>query len=77
MSSSSSVLPPEIIAAYKEAKSRGLPDGWTCTIDVRACVEGSCLMKPRIVDGMADFSLYIHIVVLTYVNSLSSNSIET
>lgn len=28
--------PPEIAAAYKEAKSRGLPDGWTCTIDVRA-----------------------------------------
>jgi hypothetical protein len=28
-------LPPEIVAAYKEAKARGLPDGWTCTIDVR------------------------------------------
>lgn len=23
-----------IAAAYKEAKARGLPDGWTCTIDV-------------------------------------------
>lgn len=27
-------MPPEIAAAYKEAKSRGLPDGWTCSIDV-------------------------------------------
>jgi hypothetical protein len=26
---------PEIAAAYREAKTRGLPDGWTCTIDVR------------------------------------------
>lgn len=31
-----------IEAAYKEAKARGLPDGWTCTIDV-SCVYGSCL----------------------------------
>jgi len=26
--------PKEISAAYREAKARGLPDGWTCTIDV-------------------------------------------
>lgn len=28
-------LPPEIVAAYREAEARGLPLGWTCTIDVR------------------------------------------
>jgi hypothetical protein len=27
-------LPKEIINAIKEAKARGLPDGWTCVIDV-------------------------------------------
>ena len=32
------LLPPEIQAAYRDAKARGLPDGWTCTIDVRRCV---------------------------------------
>jgi hypothetical protein len=26
--------PPEIEAAYKEARERGLPEGWTCSIDV-------------------------------------------
>jgi hypothetical protein len=26
--------PPEIDAAYKEARERGLPEGWTCSIDV-------------------------------------------
>lgn len=28
-------LPPEISAALADAKARGLPDGWTCSIDVR------------------------------------------
>ena len=28
-----------IEAAYKEAKARGLPDGWTCTIDVSCFLE--------------------------------------
>ena len=28
-------LPPEIQAAYRDARARGLPPGWTCTIDVR------------------------------------------
>jgi hypothetical protein len=27
-------IPPEIAGAYREAKARGLPDGWSCTIDV-------------------------------------------
>jgi hypothetical protein len=35
MSEDQSDLPPEIINAYREAKARGLPDGWTCSIDVR------------------------------------------
>jgi hypothetical protein len=26
--------PKEILNAIKEAKTRGLPDGWTCVIDV-------------------------------------------
>ena len=26
--------PPEIETAYSEARARGLPDGWTCSIDV-------------------------------------------
>jgi hypothetical protein len=26
---------PEIETAYSEARARGLPDGWTCSIDVR------------------------------------------
>jgi len=34
-------IPPEIAAAYKEAKSRGLPDGWTCSIDVSSTVVGT------------------------------------
>jgi hypothetical protein len=25
---------PEIESAYSEARARGLPDGWTCSIDV-------------------------------------------
>jgi hypothetical protein len=28
-------IPPEIAGAYREAKARGLPDGWSCTIDKR------------------------------------------
>ena len=31
-------LRPEIAAAYRDAKARGLPDGWTCTIDVSLLV---------------------------------------
>lgn len=27
-------VPPEIAAAYREAEARGLPPGWTCSIDV-------------------------------------------
>ena len=26
---------PEVLMAYREGKARGLPDGWTCSIDVR------------------------------------------
>jgi hypothetical protein len=26
---------PEIASAYREAEARGLPRGWTCSIDVR------------------------------------------
>jgi hypothetical protein len=29
------IIPPEIAAAYREAEARGLPSGWTCSIDVR------------------------------------------
>jgi hypothetical protein len=35
MMANSPNLPPEIAAAFREAKARGLPDGWTCQIDVR------------------------------------------
>ena len=34
MSEYESSIPPEIMHAYREAKARGLPDGWTCSIDV-------------------------------------------
>jgi hypothetical protein len=33
-SSDNGTLHPQIVTAYREAKARGLPDGWTCTIDV-------------------------------------------
>lgn len=39
MSEDESNLPSEIIRAYREAKARGLPDGWTCSIDVS---KGTC-----------------------------------
>jgi hypothetical protein len=34
MNADSPNLPPEIAVAFREAKARGLPDGWTCQIDV-------------------------------------------
>ena len=36
-----------IEAAYKEAKARGLPDGWTCTIDVSCFLEVFCCSVVR------------------------------
>ena len=36
MNEDHSGLPPEIQAAYREGKARGVPDGWTVTIDVRS-----------------------------------------
>jgi hypothetical protein len=27
-------VPAEIATAYREAEARGLPSGWTCSIDV-------------------------------------------
>ena len=49
-------LRPEISAAYREAKARGLPDGWTCTIDV------SFLLRKK---RCSENNQY-----LTYLNSL-------
>ena len=37
-----------IEAAYKEAKARGLPDGWTCTIDVSCWEWLSVVLVDRI-----------------------------
>ena len=39
-------LPKEIITALKEARNRGLPDGWTCVIDVSL----SSLFETRRID---------------------------
>lgn len=49
------LLPPEIQAAYRDAKARGLPDGWTCTIDVR-CV---ALLSFRLCSVLVDRLLWL------------------
>jgi len=37
-----------IEAAYKEAKARGLPDGWTCSIDVSLSLESRSISPQHI-----------------------------
>jgi hypothetical protein len=39
-------LPPEIQAAYRDARARGLPPGWTCTIDVRSTKKICAVKEP-------------------------------
>ena len=46
-----------IEAAYKEAKARGLPDGWTCTIDVSCCPLFLLISSPLSGSGSHTFSL--------------------
>jgi hypothetical protein len=58
-------IPPEIVAAYREAEARGLPSGWTCSIDVRhfcfidfACMFFKKSLLQRIPDILSQQHLY-------------------
>jgi hypothetical protein len=62
MSESQSNLPPEILRAYKEAKERGLPDGWVCSIDVS---ESRPVRSDQVALGVIKRSLFVFVVVGT------------
>ena len=59
--------PPEIETAYSEARARGLPDGWTCSIDV--CITGSLMTTIKTITiSCRYFAHFVAVVVIAIVD---------